>query len=72
VPPVVVLRRADAGMIRHLRRLFQRAAVLQMRRDASRPKAVIAESSRDAGRHRALSYYRSGVRLGQWSATLHS
>ena len=41
-PPVVELRRARAGVVRHLRRLLQRAAVLQIRRDPGRAEAVIA------------------------------
>jgi len=35
-------------MVRHLRRLFERAAVLQICRDAGRPKAVIAKLGLDA------------------------
>ena len=48
-PAVIELRRARRGMVRHLCRLFQRAAVLQIRRDAGRAEAVIAEPGRDAG-----------------------
>ena len=52
-PTVVELRRARAGMVRHLRRLLQRPAVLQIRGDPGRAENVIAELGRDAGRRRA-------------------
>jgi hypothetical protein len=48
-PPVVKLGRARAGVVRHLRRLLQRAAVLEIRRDPGRAKAVVAKPGRNAG-----------------------
>jgi hypothetical protein len=39
---VVELRRACRGMVRHLRRLLERAAVLQVSGDARRPEGVVA------------------------------
>jgi hypothetical protein len=64
-PPIVELRRSRAGMVRHLRRLLQRAAVLQIRRDPGCPEAVIAKLGRDAGRRRASADHCIGVGLGQ-------
>ena len=52
-------------MVRHLRRLLQRAAVFQIRRDPRRPDAVIAEPGRDPGRGGAAADHRVGVRLGR-------
>jgi hypothetical protein len=49
-PAIVELRRARRGVVRHRRGLFQRAAVLEIGRDARRPEAVVAELGRDAGR----------------------
>ena len=46
---VVELRRARRGMVRHLRRFFERAAVLQISGDARRPKGVVADTRGDAG-----------------------
>ena len=52
-------------MVRHLRRLLQRAAVLQIRGDPGGAEAVIADLGHDAGRRRAASDHRIGVGLGQ-------
>jgi hypothetical protein len=46
---VVELRRACRGVVRHLRRLFERAAVLQISGDARRPKDEVADLRADAG-----------------------
>src|ERR1700752_1198259 len=48
-PAVAELRGAGAGTVRHLRRLSQRAAVLEIRRDPGCQETVIAELGRDAG-----------------------
>jgi hypothetical protein len=52
-------------MVRHLRRLLQRAAVLQIRRDPGRSEAVVAELGRDAGRRSATADRGVGVRVRQ-------
>jgi len=65
VPAVVELRRTRAGVVGHPRRLLQRAAVFQIRRDAGRPETVIAELGGDAGRRRPPPDHRVGVGLGQ-------
>jgi hypothetical protein len=65
VPVVVDLRRARAGMVRHLRRLLQGAAVLQIRRDPGRTETVIAQPGRNAGIRRGAADHRIGVPLGQ-------
>jgi hypothetical protein len=48
-PSIVELRRARRRMVRHCRRLFERAAVLEISGDPSRPETVVAELGRDAG-----------------------
>ena len=40
---IIKLRRAGAGMVRHLRGAFERAAVLQIGGDARRAKRVVAD-----------------------------
>ncbi len=45
---VVKLRRACRGMVRHLRGLFKRAAVLQVSGDARGAKGVVADARGDA------------------------
>jgi len=44
--PIVKLRRAGAGMVRHLRGLLKRPAVLEIRGNARSPKRVIADLGR--------------------------
>ena len=66
--PVVELRRARAGMVGHLRRLLQRPAVLEIRRDAGRAEAVIAELGGDPRGGGTSADHRVGVGLGQGSA----
>ena len=48
-PAVVELRRARRGVVRHRRRLFQGAAVLEVGRDPGRPEALVAQLVCDAG-----------------------
>jgi transposase len=67
-PPVIELRRAGAGVVRHLRRLLQRPAIFQVRRDAGRAETVVAEFGGNAGRRRAPADHRVGIRLGQGCA----
>jgi len=62
---IVELRRARARMVRHLRCLLKGAAVLQVRGDARRPKRVVANLGRDAGRPGAPLDHLVGVGLGQ-------
>jgi len=62
---VVELRRACAGMVRHLRGLLKRPAVFQIRCDASRPKRMVPDFGRDLCCPRAPLNHRVGVRLGQ-------
>ena len=62
---VVKLRRARAGMVRHLRRLFKRATVFQVGGDAGCAKGVVADMRDDAARFGAPLNHRIGVRLGQ-------
>ena len=65
MPPIVELRRAGAGMVRHLRGAFEGAAVFEIGRHARRPKRMVAEACDDAGGFRAALNHRIGVRLGQ-------
>jgi hypothetical protein len=67
-PPVVKLRRARAGVVRHLRGFFERAAVLQISGDAGRAESMIADARGDTGGTGAPLDHRIGVRLGQGSA----
>ena len=67
-PPVIELGRPGAGMVGHGRGLLQRAAVLEIGRDAGGAKAVIADLGLDPGRRRAPANHRVGVGLGQGSA----
>src|SRR5271169_2715288 len=67
-PAIVELRRARRGVVRHRRGLFQRAAVLEIGRDAGRPEAVVAEFGCDAGTGRPPADHRVGVRLWQHRA----
>ncbi len=62
---VVELRRARRGMVRHLRRFFERAAVLQVSGDARRPKGMVADLRGEAGGFGAPLNHRIGIRLGQ-------
>ena len=64
-PPIIKLCRACAGMVRHLRGLLKRAAVLEIRGDAGRPERVIADLGRDLGRPRSPLDHRIGVCLGK-------
>jgi len=52
----------------HLLGFFERAAVLQIRRDAGRAEAMIAELGGDVGGSSAPADHRVGVRLGQGCA----
>lgn len=52
-------------MVRHLRRLFQRAAVLKVGGDAGRPEAVVADIGLDPGGRRPPADHRVGLHLGQ-------
>ena len=45
--PIVKLRRARRGMVRHLRGLFKRAAILQVGSDARRAEGVVADARAD-------------------------
>ncbi len=67
-PAIVELRRARRRVVRHRRGLFQRAAVLEIRRDPGRPETVVAEPGCDAGRGGAPTDHRIGVRLRQHRA----
>jgi hypothetical protein len=49
--PIVELGNARVGMIRHVLRCLQRAAILQEHSDASTPKGVIADALREFGCH---------------------
>jgi hypothetical protein len=42
-PAIVELRRARRGVVRHRRRLFERAGVLEISSDPGCPEAVVAE-----------------------------
>lgn len=48
------------ALVRHLRRLLQRAAILKIRRDAGGTEAVIAKLGGDACRCRAPADHRFG------------
>jgi hypothetical protein len=66
VPPAVVeLGRAGRGVMSDRRHLLQRAAVLQVRRDARGPEGVIADPGSDPGGPRPALNHRVGVGLGQ-------
>ncbi len=67
-PAVVELRRARRCVVRHLRGLLQRAAVLQIRGDAGRPEAVVAEPGGDASRSGTPADHGISVGLGQGRA----
>jgi hypothetical protein len=60
-----VVSRARRGMVRHLRRFFERAAVLQISGDARRPKGMIADLRADASGFGAPLNHFIGIRLGQ-------
>jgi len=62
---VVELRGAGAGVVRHLRGAFESAAVFEGRRNARRPKRMVAHARDDASGFRAPLNHRVGVRLGQ-------
>jgi len=62
---VVKPRRARRGMVRHLRGLFERTAVLQISGDARGAKDVVANSRGDASGFGATLNHRIGVSLGQ-------
>jgi len=67
-PPVVELRGARAGVVGHGSGLLQRAAVLEVRRNAGGPETVVADLGLDAGRRSPPANHRVGVGLGQGSA----
>jgi len=70
-PAVVELGGAGAGMVGHRCGLLQRAAVLEIGRDARRPETVVADLGLDAGRRGSPADHRMGVGLGQGSAGDH-
>jgi len=55
-------------MVRYLRGLFERAAVLQVSGDARRPEGVIADARDEAGGFGAPLNHLIGIRLGQGMA----
>jgi hypothetical protein len=63
---VVELRRAGAGVVRHLRGLLKRPAVFEIRRHARRPKRMVAYLGRDLRAARAPLNHHVGIRLRQW------
>jgi hypothetical protein len=71
-PPVIELRGARAGMVRHAGRLLERAAVFQVGGDPGRAEAVIADLCANAGRGGAPSDHEVGVGLGQGGAGDHN
>src|SRR5580693_8606988 len=62
-PAIIELRSARRGVVRHRGGLLERAAVLEIGRDARRPETVVAELGDDASRRRAPADHRIGVRL---------
>ena len=62
---VVKLRRARRRVVRHLRGLFKRAAVLQVSGDARGAEGVVADARGDAAGFRAPLNHRVGGGLGQ-------
>ncbi len=68
MPAIIELCRPSRGVVCHLRRLFQRPAVLEIGGDAGRPKAVVAELGIDAGRGGAPADHRIGVARRQHGA----
>src|ERR1700691_474232 len=62
--PIVELRRPRAGVVRPLRGLLKRPAVLEVGGDAGRPKRVVPDLGRDVGRFGAPLDHRVGVGLG--------
>ena len=64
-PPVVELGCPRGGVVRHGGGLFERAAVLEIGRDARRPKRVIADFRPDIGRCRAAADHGVGIGLGK-------
>ena len=63
MPPIIELRRARTGMVRHRRCFFKRAAVLQIGRDPRCPETVIADLGFDVGRRAAAFDHHPGVGL---------
>lgn len=61
-PPVIKLRGAGAGMVRHSSDIFLRAAVLEIGRDPGGPKTVISHLGHNPGRH---YLHRAGIRQAQ-------
>ncbi len=61
--PIIELGRARAFMSRHLLRVFQSAAVGQIRRDSRRPERMIADRRENANRHRPFADHPPRVRL---------
>ena len=68
-PAIVELRRVRAGVVLHLRRLLQRPAVFEIRRDPGRPEAVIAELGRDGGRRAGGSLRGRSAAAGECAST---
>jgi hypothetical protein len=63
--PVVKLRGARGGVIGHRRRILQRAAAFQVRRDAGCAERVVADRRANPGRLGTAPHHRIGVRLRQ-------
>ena len=63
--PIIELRGARRGVVRHRRGLFERHAILQLGCDARCSKRVVANLRCDGRRPRSPLNHRIGVRLGQ-------
>src|SRR5262249_6909881 len=61
--PVVELGGAGGGMRRHLARLLERAAVLQVSGDAGAAEGVVADLRCDAGRLGATAHHCPGITI---------
>jgi Toprim domain len=61
---VIELGGARTLMRGHRLRVFQRAAVGEIRRDPGRPERVVADRRHDAGGDRALAHHAPGIDLG--------
>jgi len=59
--PIVELGRAGGGMCRHLARLLQRAAILEVGGDASAAEGVVADLRCDAGRLCATAHHSPSI-----------
>src|SRR5262245_10115060 len=59
--PIVELRGARGGMGRHLARLLQRAAILEISRDTCAAEGVVADFRCDAGRPGATAHHSPSI-----------